>query len=83
MLNNGCGHGVGTNGLATMVLMKNGNHIAMEAKLQHNIITRCNKCGKMTTTTISSQIHQLIQSLFTYMYNKISLMLGWSFAQRL
>jgi len=43
MLNNGCGHGVGTNGLATMVLMKDGNHIAMEATLQHNIIKRCNK----------------------------------------
>ncbi len=30
MLNNGCGHGIGTNGLATMVLMKNGNHIATQ-----------------------------------------------------
>jgi hypothetical protein len=30
MLNNGCGHGVGTNGLVTMVLMKNGNHIATQ-----------------------------------------------------
>jgi len=30
MLNNGCDHGVGTNGLATMVLMKNENHIATQ-----------------------------------------------------
>jgi hypothetical protein len=43
MLNNGCGHGVGIDGLAKMILMKNGNHIAMEAKLQHKIITTWNK----------------------------------------
>jgi hypothetical protein len=45
MLNNGCGHGVGIDGLAKMVLTKNGNHIAiaMEAKLQHKIIKTWNK----------------------------------------